>query len=435
MIRFRRICVGLCVLALALGAMAQDQLFMAFDPETQTMIAVVRGDVPFRAEVVYEQSNAGHIGEIVPVEISPTEHWSEAELSPQDPENRFEVPDGEVNVITAVATLYNEYDEVVGQLTTTDELIASGGQYVYNTTCVPILPDSIRAGSAFCAYICHGTYRIPIVCEWPEPDLIVPVEQVEVYVENGCNNEHCVVDTCRPIDWNLFTWNIRSRIGCRISLLFTYCDGMPGCICIWRSDRDLPVEITGFNALPGDNQVMLNWSTGSESELLEYRIVRSTNPEAGWVTVGHIPARNSAAGANYSWVDRTAQNDVTYYYQLHVLDVNSNSSVYNVDGSTVVVSATPRAGSGVPTEYSLAQNYPNPFNASTTFAFAVPEAGFVTLKVYDLLGREVATVINQELAADFYSVNWTAENLTTGMYMYKLTAGQFSQTRKLLYLK
>lgn len=434
MIRFRQVCVGLCVMVLALGAVAQDQLFMAFDEETQTMIAVVRGDQPFRAEITYEQSNAGFIGELTPEEVSPTEHWTEGELSPVDSENRYEVPDGEINVITAIATLYNENDEVVGQLTTTDELVASGGQYVYNNNCVTILPDSIRAGSAFCAFLCHGTYRIPIVCEWPEPDLIVPASEVEVYVANGCNNDHCSV-SCPPIDWSLFTWQIRSRIGCRVSLILTYCDGAPGCICIWRSDKDLPVEITGFNAVAGDARVTLNWSTGSESDLLEYRIVRSTNPETGWVNVGQIPARNAAAGANYTWVDGGAANGVTYYYQLHVVDVNSNSSVYNVDGTTVVVSATPRAGANTPAEYSIAQNYPNPFNASTTFAFTIPEAGFVSLKVFDLLGREVATVINQELAADFHTVNWTAEGLPTGMYMYKLTAGQFSQTRKLLYLK
>lgn len=91
--------------------------------------------------------------------------------------------------------------------------------------------------------------------------------------------------------------------------------------------------------------------------------------------------------------------------------------------------------SGLPSVFTLEQNYPNPFNAQTAFSFNLPAASDVSLKVYDLLGREVATVVNGAMNAGAHTVNWSAEGLATGVYMYTLTAGEFSQSKKLLYLK
>ena len=85
--------------------------------------------------------------------------------------------------------------------------------------------------------------------------------------------------------------------------------------------------------------------------------------------------------------------------------------------------------------YQLAQNYPNPFNPATTIAFAVPKSCQVTLKLYDTLGREVATLVDEEKQAGEYNVLLDAEGLTSGVYFYKLQAGEFREYRKLLLLK
>jgi hypothetical protein len=89
----------------------------------------------------------------------------------------------------------------------------------------------------------------------------------------------------------------------------------------------------------------------------------------------------------------------------------------------------------LPTEYQLRQNYPNPFNPSTTFAFSLPRRSLVSLKVFDLLGRVVATIVSEELSAGRYSREWSADGLASGVYLYRIQAGQFSQTKKLILLR
>ncbi|RKY91854.1 MAG: hypothetical protein DRQ01_07045 [Ignavibacteriae bacterium] len=89
----------------------------------------------------------------------------------------------------------------------------------------------------------------------------------------------------------------------------------------------------------------------------------------------------------------------------------------------------------IPNTFELHQNYPNPFNPSTTISYSVPEIEFVTLKVYDVLGKEVATLINEEKQAGSYEVEFGAQNLSSGIYFYKLQAGSFVETRKMILLK
>jgi DNA-binding beta-propeller fold protein YncE len=92
-------------------------------------------------------------------------------------------------------------------------------------------------------------------------------------------------------------------------------------------------------------------------------------------------------------------------------------------------------GTGVPSEFNLSQNYPNPFNPTTVINFSIPESGLVTLKVYNTLGQEVAELVNAVKAAGNYEVNFDASQLATGMYIYKIQAGNFTATKKMMLLK
>jgi len=89
----------------------------------------------------------------------------------------------------------------------------------------------------------------------------------------------------------------------------------------------------------------------------------------------------------------------------------------------------------IPSKYELNQNYPNPFNPVTNIKFNIPEAGFTTLKVYDILGNEVATLINEKRDAGSYEVNFSGERLSSGVYYYKLTSGSFTDTKKMIMIK
>ncbi len=88
-----------------------------------------------------------------------------------------------------------------------------------------------------------------------------------------------------------------------------------------------------------------------------------------------------------------------------------------------------------PKEFSLSQNYPNPFNPNTVIKYQLPISSQVAIKVYDLLGNEIKTLVNEEKPAGFYEVEFNASNLSSGFYIYKITAGNFIQTKKMIVLK
>jgi len=132
--------------------------------------------------------------------------------------------------------------------------------------------------------------------------------------------------------------------------------------------------------------------------------------------------------------------------------VNDVIAFYNTNFSYVPVGVKRNTSSQLPTEYSLSQNYPNPFgkaipsgNPSTTIRYQIPASqtpllggvggGLVTLKIFDILGREVATLINKQQKAGNYEIQFNASNLTSGVYFYRLKAGNFMESRKMILIK
>ena len=106
---------------------------------------------------------------------------------------------------------------------------------------------------------------------------------------------------------------------------------------------------------------------------------------------------------------------------------------YRTEGDSLVgISGN---GNGVPLDYSLQQNYPNPFNPVTEITYAIPRSGNVVLKVYDMLGKEVAALVNDFKQAGYYSVEFNAENVSSGVYVYKLVSGDFSAQRKMVVIR
>lgn len=113
----------------------------------------------------------------------------------------------------------------------------------------------------------------------------------------------------------------------------------------------------------------------------------------------------------------------------------NNLSLGTVEVCQAYLTRTEKSINSIPTEYALYQNYPNPFNPSTTIKFSIPRSDFVALKIFDALGKEVSSVLSKQMAAGTHTVKWNGSGLAGGIYFYRLTTGDFSQTKKLLLLK
>lgn len=191
-----------------------------------------------------------------------------------------------------------------------------------------------------------------------------------------------------------------------------------------RDGAVIPVELTSFSAVSSNQDVILNWITATEVNNLRFEIERkSQNSE--YQTVGSVQGKGTTTEiSNYSFVDKNL-NEGTYTYRLKQIDFDGTTSFSNEVETTIEI----------PLEYSLNQNYPNPFNPSTSIEYSVVSNEYVSLKVYDIIGNEVATLVNEKKDAGKYSVNFDASNLTSGVYIYKLSTNNFVQTKKMMLVK
>ena len=294
----------------------------------------------------------------------------------------------------------------------------------------------LYVGESACIYIC-GDDPVPsigLIVESPNPE-DAPVYTLLPGCDTPCEDPDCESPSSFCFDFlddQLFYGSPIGDTANYWSVIFLnlFCTSDTFCICI-TYDYWLPVELTTFTAIAGDGEVRLNWTTATETNNDHWDIERATSADGPWVKIHEEPGQGTVnTETNYVYVDRTVQNGETYWYRLTDVTLNGERA------SHPIVSATPEDQSEqVPGEFALKQNFPNPFNPTTTFEFAIAEPGFTTLKIYNLLGREVASVVEEYLEARLYHLTWGAGNLPSGVYLYTLTNGNFSDTRKLLLMK
>ena len=317
-------------------------------------------------------------------------------------------------------------------------------------------PDhDLMLGESMCVTVCYLDYT-PIDIITPYPYDATNTNPPEFIFQPGCDpdNTSCDSADCEggaepcpawsPGVETIIAFNINVPCGCDTSETDTLectgahwsllvgnmmCPGEQFCVCV-TFDRQLPVELTAFTAIAGDGEIQLNWTTATETANERWLIDRATSENGPWTTIHQESGQGTVTTeTHYSYVDRTVRNGETYWYQL------TDISFGGARNSHAPISATPRMNSEIPGEFVLKQNYPNPFNPSTTFEFAIAQHGYTTLKVFDLLGREVASIVEGNLDARLYQVTWNAGNLASGVYLYTLTSAGFSDTRKLLLMK
>jgi pectate lyase len=187
----------------------------------------------------------------------------------------------------------------------------------------------------------------------------------------------------------------------------------------------IPVELVSFTASANGTNALLQWITATELNNHGFEIER-IDRISGWTNIAFIPGEGtSTERREYSYSDRNLLPG-RYEYRLKQIDYDGKftySTVVSVD-----IELTPR-------QFALAQNYPNPFNPITTISFSIGEPVLVSLKIYDVLGNEVKTLVNENMMPGNYSKSFSAEKYTSGIYYYRLTAGSFSATNKMVLLK
>ena len=192
------------------------------------------------------------------------------------------------------------------------------------------------------------------------------------------------------------------------------------------TDINVPVELTSFEAAVVAKNVELTWTTATEINNMGFEIEKSFDGN-NFVKIGFVDGRGTSSEAhNYLFTDKLDfQQKTKLSYRLRQVDFDGAakySSIVNVFYD-------------VPDNFTLNQNYPNPFNPTTTINYSIAETAPVTLKIYDVTGREVSVLVDEVKQPGRYEITFDASSFASGVYFYKLNTGSFSSVKKLSVLK
>jgi len=191
---------------------------------------------------------------------------------------------------------------------------------------------------------------------------------------------------------------------------------------VWASDP-VPVELTSFTGSIKEKGVELNWSTATELNNQGFEIEKKVNGQ--FQKIGYVPGFGTTTEIkNYSYLDTKFETGKNIY-RLKQIDFGGVFEYSNEVDVEV----------NVPLEFSLEQNFPNPFNPTTTIKYSIADEGFVNLTVFNLLGEKVATLISKNMKPGRYTVDFDANNLSTGIYVYRLDSGKNTSIKKMILMK
>ncbi|MBN8545881.1 MAG: T9SS type A sorting domain-containing protein [Ignavibacteria bacterium] len=187
----------------------------------------------------------------------------------------------------------------------------------------------------------------------------------------------------------------------------------------------VPVELSNFASTVSGNSVILEWSTATETNNAGFTLERKS-ASGSWIKAAEIQgAGTSTKPVEYRFSDNNLTPG-TYNYRLIQRDFDGRETIYSLLNEIVI---------SVPGQFELGQNYPNPFNPTTVIRFSLPVSGMTSLKVYNETGEEVATLVDGVREAGNYEISFDARGLSSGVYFYTLSSGEFSQTKKLVLMQ
>ncbi len=199
------------------------------------------------------------------------------------------------------------------------------------------------------------------------------------------------------------------------------------------NDSPLPVQMESMSARVEGGTVRLSFRTATEVDAAGFNISRALAKDGPFELIASYASNVSlrasgtaASGGSYTFVDSKVSSGKTYYYRIDA--ISKSGKAEQVGGIIEVVVSAPQ-------EFALFQNYPNPFNPTTAISYQLSVNSQVTLKVYDVLGRGVETLVDERQDAGSHSVNFDASKLPSGVYFYSVTAGSYSAIRKMAVMK
>jgi predicted GH43/DUF377 family glycosyl hydrolase len=200
--------------------------------------------------------------------------------------------------------------------------------------------------------------------------------------------------------------------------------GWMGRIGLATSQNVLPVELTSFTAKSDGKEVIIVWTTATELNNLGFEIQRSADRKE-FSTVGFVKGYGTTTGQHsYTYSDKNLENG-KYYYRLKQVDFNGGNEYSDV------IEVEWRAFNS----YLLEQNYPNPFNPATKIGYGIQTRSNVKITILNAIGEEIAVVLNEEKESGYHTVEFNASNLPSGVYFYRLQAGSYVETKKMILLK
>ncbi len=268
---------------------------------------------------------------------------------------------------------------------------------------------------------------------WTSPSG-VQIDYVDVHFSDDDGASWSAISE-RVADTGTVTWVVPSVVSdaCRIMVTLYRNEepiGMGMSPEMFVVGMPVAVTVTGFEGTIEDGDAVLRWTTGLELKTAGFHLLRS-EAEGGiyeQVTNEMVPARGQSGGASYEYRDESVRPNHRYFYKLQeVVNVGIDSEYGPYEVSYKL-------------SFELEQNVPNPFNPTTTIRFSIAADSYVRLIVYDVAGRRVHTLVDENRRADMYQVVWDGRNdsgqqVATGVYFYRITAGKFTHTRKMLLLK
>ena len=182
--------------------------------------------------------------------------------------------------------------------------------------------------------------------------------------------------------------------------------------------------MTFFTAKVIQENVVLNWSTATEINNKGFQVERMTSTN-NYQNIAFVDGHGTSTQQHdYSFTDKKLA-DGKYTYRIKQLDYDGKNQY----------SRSVKVSINAPKEFSLSQNYPDPFNPATTIKYSIPSDGPVSLQIYDLLGREVKILVNENQKAGNYSVKFDGSNLSSGIYIYRIQTGKYLTAKKMILIK